>query len=142
MITFGIKEDPPLVALQGGYSTLSQTRAPERAIPSRATIYTPGGRASTAPITGSPFYETKEAAPLRPASFERFAGTCGVLAGVTGFLYAVSFSTGWVVIRYSLSVVDVALGSTAYVRPEAARRLQYSESPFSPEVITLSWLWR
>jgi hypothetical protein len=29
MVTFGIKEDPPLVALQGGYSTLSQTRAPE-----------------------------------------------------------------------------------------------------------------
>src|SRR5215207_858151 len=36
MVTFGIKEDPPLVALQGGYSTPCQTRAPEGAIPSRA----------------------------------------------------------------------------------------------------------
>jgi hypothetical protein len=26
MVTFGIKEDPPLVALQGGYSTPSHTR--------------------------------------------------------------------------------------------------------------------
>ena len=32
-----------------------------------------------------------EAAPLRPTSFERFAGTCAVLADVAGFLYAVSF---------------------------------------------------
>src|ERR671912_1274987 len=29
MVTFGIKEDPPLVALQSGYSTPSQTRAPD-----------------------------------------------------------------------------------------------------------------
>jgi hypothetical protein len=36
MVTFGIKEDPPLVALQGGYSTPSHTSAPEGAIPSRA----------------------------------------------------------------------------------------------------------
>jgi hypothetical protein len=28
---------------------------------------------------------------VRSASFERFAGTCAILAGVTGFLYAVSF---------------------------------------------------
>jgi hypothetical protein len=33
MVTFGIKEDPPLVALQGGYSTPSHTRAHEGAIP-------------------------------------------------------------------------------------------------------------
>jgi hypothetical protein len=41
--------------LQGGYSTPSQTRAPEGAIPRRATIYTPATRASTTTITGSPF---------------------------------------------------------------------------------------
>jgi hypothetical protein len=130
------------VALQGGYSTLSQTRAPEGAIPSRATIYTPAGRASTAPITGSPFYETKETAYRKPATPARTPHTPANLSKDVGLSGAVSFSTGWVVIRYSLSVVDVALGSTAYVRPEAARRLHYSESPFSPEVITLSWLWR
>ena len=33
----------------------------------------------------------KETTPLRPTSFERFAGMCGDLAGVAGFLYAVSF---------------------------------------------------
>jgi hypothetical protein len=36
MVTFGIKEDPPLVALQGGYSTPSQTSPQEGLIPSRA----------------------------------------------------------------------------------------------------------
>src|SRR5688572_17421885 len=29
MVTFGTKEDPPLVTLQGGYSTRSRTRAPD-----------------------------------------------------------------------------------------------------------------
>jgi hypothetical protein len=32
-----------------------------------------------------------EAAPLRPTSFERFAGMCAVLSGVAGFLYVISF---------------------------------------------------
>ncbi len=31
------------------------------------------------------------AIPVRSASFERFAGTCAILAGIAGFLYAVSF---------------------------------------------------
>ena len=31
------------------------------------------------------------AGPARSASFERFAGVCAVLAGVSGFLYAVAF---------------------------------------------------
>jgi len=31
------------------------------------------------------------AVPARSASFERFAGVCAVLAGVSGFLYAVAF---------------------------------------------------
>ena len=32
-----------------------------------------------------------EAIPARSASFERFAGVCAALAGVSGFLYAVAF---------------------------------------------------
>ena len=32
-----------------------------------------------------------DAVPLRTASVERFAGVCAILAGVTGFLYAVAF---------------------------------------------------
>src|SRR5829696_4000738 len=90
MVTFGIKADPPLVALQGGYSTPSQTRAPEGAIPSRA-------------------------------------------ASVIGFQKP---------FREDVNGQKTTPGGMAYPRPEAARRLQYSESPFSPEVITLSWLWR
>src|SRR4051812_42820815 len=31
------------------------------------------------------------AVPVRPAAFERFAGTCAILAGITGFLYAAAF---------------------------------------------------
>jgi hypothetical protein len=31
------------------------------------------------------------AVPARSASFERFAGVCAILAGVSGFLYAVAF---------------------------------------------------
>src|SRR4051794_24863875 len=37
-------------------------------------------------------FENKDGAvPARGASFERFAGVCAILAGVSGFLYAVAF---------------------------------------------------
>src|SRR5215208_5562341 len=128
MVTFGIKEDPPLVALQGGYSTLSQTRAPERAIPSRATVYTPAGRASTAPITGSPFYETKETAYRKPAPPARTPHIPANLSKDVGLSGAVSFSTGWDGIRYSLSIRPYGSGGRAALPQSIQQRI--SSQPF------------
>jgi hypothetical protein len=42
-------------------------------------------------MTTQPVDSGAGAAGLRSTSFERFAGTCAVLAGVAGFLYAVAF---------------------------------------------------
>ncbi len=42
-------------------------------------------------MTTQPMDNGARAARSRPTSFERFAGTCAVLAGVAGFLYAVAF---------------------------------------------------
>lgn len=42
-------------------------------------------------MTTQPVNNGAGAAPLRSTTFERFAGTCAVLAGVAGFLYAIAF---------------------------------------------------
>jgi hypothetical protein len=43
------------------------------------------------PMTTETTENNAGAIPVRSASFERFAGTCAILAGITGFLYAVAF---------------------------------------------------
>lgn len=55
------------------------------------------------------------AARLRSTSFEQFAGTCAVLAGVTGFLYALAFVVLQNVLLSGLFLMLGGLFSTAVV---------------------------
>src|SRR5215211_84636 len=54
---------------------------------------------------------TKETAYRNPATPARTAHVPANLSKDVGLRGAASFSTGWVVIRYSPSVIDVVLGS-------------------------------
>ena len=66
------------------------------------------------------------AARLRSSSFEQFAGTCAVLAGMTGFLYALAF----VVLQNGLFLMLGGLFSTA-VLAAVYDRLRETDATFA-----------
>jgi hypothetical protein len=70
------------------------------------------------------------AVPARSASFERFAGVCAVLVGVSGFLYAVAFV---VLHDYLLSGVFLMLSGllTTAVLVAVYERLRQTDASFA-----------
>jgi hypothetical protein len=85
-------------------------------------------------MTTQPF--ENEAAPLRPTSFERFAGTCAVLAGVAGFLYAVSFVVLQNVLLSGMFLMLGGLLSTA-VLAAVYDRLRETDASFALRALLL-----
>jgi hypothetical protein len=70
------------------------------------------------------------AARLRSTSFEQFAGTCAVLAGVTGFLYALAFVVLQNVLLSGLFLMLGGLFSTA-VLAAVYDRLRETDATFA-----------
>jgi hypothetical protein len=69
-------------------------------------------------------------APLRSTSFEKFAGVCAILSGVTGFLYAVAFVVLQNVLLSGLFLMLVGLLSTA-VLAAVYDRLRETDAAFA-----------
>jgi hypothetical protein len=70
------------------------------------------------------------AVPVRSASFERFAGACAVLAGITGFLYAVAFIILQNVLLSGLFLMLVGLFTSAAL-VAVYQRLRETDASFA-----------
>ena len=81
-------------------------------------------------MTTQPVDNGARAARLRSTSFERFAGTCAVLAGVAGFLYAVAFVVLQNVLLSGLFLMLGGLLSTA-VLVAVYDRLRETDASFA-----------
>lgn len=69
-------------------------------------------------------------APRRAASFERFGGACAILAGVSGFLYAVAFVVLQNTLLSGLFLMLVGLLSTAALAA-VYHRLRQTDAAFA-----------
>jgi hypothetical protein len=81
-------------------------------------------------MTTQPVDNRARAARSRSTSFERFAGTCAVLAGVAGFLYAVAFVVLQNVLLSGLFLMLGGLLSTA-VLVAVYDRLRETDASFA-----------
>lgn len=81
-------------------------------------------------MTIQPMDNGAGAARLRSTSFERFAGTCAVLAGVAGFLYAVAFVVLQNILLSGLFLMLGGLLSTA-VLAAVYDRLRETDATFA-----------
>lgn len=81
-------------------------------------------------MTTQPVDNGARAARLRSTPFERLAGTCGVLAGVAGFLYAVAFVVLQNILLSGLFLMLGGLLSTA-VLAAVYDRLRETDASFA-----------